>query len=69
MVVLIATPSREIIDLRDAIRASWTAAERKLRAQIAIAKQRELSCVLGLLPTSSADEPAIDALRSHRRRA
>jgi hypothetical protein len=42
MVALVATPSREFIKLRDAIRASWNVAERKLRSQVALAKQHEL---------------------------
>ena len=46
MVALIATPTRELIDLQDAIRASWTAAERKQRALVANVKQLELLRIL-----------------------
>jgi hypothetical protein len=42
MVALVATPSREFIKLRDAVRASWSVAERKLRAQIALTMQLQL---------------------------
>jgi hypothetical protein len=42
MVALVAIPSGEFIKLRDAIRASWSVAERKLRAQVALTMQHEL---------------------------
>ena len=42
MVALVATPSREIIKLRDSISASWSVAERNFRTHIANAMQHEL---------------------------
>jgi hypothetical protein len=50
MLALIATPSLEFIARRDAVRASWTVAERKHRALVADVKQGELLMLLGLLP-------------------
>ena len=42
MVALVATPSREFTKLRDAIRASWSVTERKLRAQVALKMHHQL---------------------------
>ena len=42
MVALVARPSRDFIKLRDAVRASWSVAERKLRAQVALTMQHQL---------------------------
>jgi len=42
MVALVAKPSREFTKLRDAVRASWSVAERKLRAQVALTMQYQL---------------------------
>jgi hypothetical protein len=48
MLALVAAQSRELIMLRDAMRASWTGAERKLRAQVANSRQLELIALLRL---------------------
>jgi hypothetical protein len=50
MLALIATPTRETIVRLDAIRASWTIAERKKRALVANYKQQELLRILRILP-------------------
>ena len=60
MVALIATPTRELIDLQDSIRASWTAAERKQRALVANVKQLELLRILR--SPRQAGAPAIERL-------
>jgi hypothetical protein len=54
MLVLIATPTEEFLARRDAIRASWTVAERKYRALVAHVRQSELTQLLGLLPDGGA---------------
>jgi hypothetical protein len=50
MLALIATPTEEFIARRNAIRDSWTVAERKHRALVAHVKQHELIVLLRLLP-------------------
>ena len=54
MAALIATASREMIDRLNAIRVSWSIAERRHRARVAYAKQRELMVLLKLLPDERA---------------
>jgi hypothetical protein len=42
MLALIATPTRQFVARLQAVRASWTIAERKQRAVVAQTKQQEL---------------------------
>jgi hypothetical protein len=69
MVALVATPSREFTKLRNAIRASWSIAERKLRAQVALAMQHELlDFAFAEMAVHCSDQVMIDNMRSGARR-
>jgi hypothetical protein len=46
MLAFIATPSLEFVARQDAVRTSWTIAERKQRAVVAQLKQQELGLLL-----------------------
>ena len=46
MLAFIATPSLEFVAWQDAVRTSWTIAERKQRAVVAQLKQQELGLLL-----------------------
>jgi hypothetical protein len=46
MLAFIVTPSLEFVARQDAVRTSWTIAERKQRAVVAQLKQQELGLLL-----------------------
>jgi hypothetical protein len=46
MLAFIATPSLEFVARQEAVRTSWTIAERKQRAVVAQLKQQELGLLL-----------------------
>jgi hypothetical protein len=46
MLAFIATPSLEFVARQDAVRTSWSIAERKQRAVVAQLKQQELGLLL-----------------------
>jgi hypothetical protein len=69
MVALVATPSREFIKLRDAVRASWSVAERKLRAQVALTMQHQLlDLAFADMADGCSDQQDFDIKRSANRR-
>ena len=69
MVALIAKPSREFIKLRDGVRASWSVAERKLRAQVALTMQHQLlDLAFADMADDCSDQQDLDIKRSANRR-
>jgi hypothetical protein len=69
MVALVATSSREFIKFRDVIRASWSIAERKVRAQVALTMQHELlDSVLADTASGSSNQKELDTKRCADRR-
>jgi hypothetical protein len=55
MLAFIATPTPEFIARQKAVRASWTIAERKVRAVVAQIKQQELGLFLSMRLLRSKD--------------
>jgi hypothetical protein len=69
MVALVATPSRELVKLRDAVRASWSVAERKLRAQVALTMQNQLlDLAFADMADGCSDQQHLDTKRSANQR-
>ena len=69
MVALVATPSGEFIKLRDAVRASWSVAERKLRAQVALTMQHQLlDIAFADMADGGGEQQDLDTHRSANRR-
>jgi hypothetical protein len=57
MLAFIATPTREFVARQKAVRASWTVAERKVRAVVAQIKQHELGLFLSTRLLRNKDIP------------
>jgi hypothetical protein len=69
MVALVAAPSGEFIKLRDAVRASWSVAERKLGAQVALTMQHQsLDLEFADMADDCSDLQDLDIKRSATRR-
>jgi hypothetical protein len=66
MLAIIATPSQQFIARSEAIRASWTIAERKHRKLVAHVKQYELVKLLGLLLDTETEAGSIPVARRFR---
>jgi hypothetical protein len=55
MLAFIATPTREFVARQKVVRASWTIAERKVRALVAQIKQQQLGLFLSIRLLRSKD--------------